>query len=642
MAKHTLDRAETAGALLADISNERFYEGLALLRTASFPKKEVLRICVAALNQAPLAERQIALRVNALMEAIAPAHGDIVSLAPLPLSLGTRNALMSGLPPHLRSVFRKGEERRSSERPEGVRLTESAPVGSGGDGPSDDETSSTRTVVILSLTQKDAARNLLSRRGYRPLTITDISRYRAEIESNADICAVLIDGSLLEPLTGDAQRELFEITAQYSSFVWIRIEGNGLKLTAFDLRQLLKRVRCQGRAVASHELSIQSGPLADSELDDLSRAGDVLQQHSRAAFLPGELSLMERRVLVAAAHEWHDRMNVDGAISVDRVETRFLQGGFKKVRVASVLVNGARRPIVAKFSSKDHLADELRRFQKYVQPIDNKIDPILAYHGDAAVLLVALVQREQQADEPAETLDETLASFRFSSWLDPSASRAELLFHAIRNAAYVLLQLNKQNAPQGESPCQIFLSNIEAAENQGLSWGIDGGTRASRAVAQQRFDRLAAAAVTHNDLHLRNILVRGTDAHLIDYESCGAGHPAVDLARLEIALFSGFVFPQASDSAHVAMQTSINDPGVTFDRFCSDFDVESQPAINKLCLRAIFATRDYALQAVGAHGGNVEDYAAAKYLLAWQALLLDGKQVSLVRSVIQSLAARYN
>lgn len=642
MTKHTLERAEAAGGLLADISNERFYEGLALLRTSSLPKNDVLRVAVVAVNQAPLAERQIALRVNALIEAIAPGHADIVSLAPLPLSLGTRNALMSGLPAHLRSAFRKGEERRSSEPPEAIRLTESGRLGNGSDGRDDDETSSTRTVVILSLTQKDAARNLLSRRGYRPLTITDISRYRSEIESNADICAVLVDGSLLQPLSGDAQRELFKITAQYSSFVWIRIEGDGLKLTAFDLRQLLKRVRCQGRAVASHELSIQSGPLADSELDDLNRAGNVLQQHSRAAFLPGELSPMERRVLVAAAYEWHDRMNVDGAISVERVETRFLQGGFKKVRVASVLVNGARRPIVAKFSSKDHLADELRRFQKYVQPIDDKIDPVLGYHGDAAVLLVALVQREHEADEPAETLDEVLTSFRFSSWSDPSTSRAELLFHAIKNAAYVLLQLNEQRAPAGERPCQIFLSNVEAAERQGVSWGIDGGTIASRRVAQQRFDRLGAAAVTHNDLHLRNILVRGTDAHLIDYESCGAGHPAVDLARLEIALFSGFLFPQASDAVHVTMQTSINDPGVTFDRFCSDFDVESQPAINKLCLRAIFAVRDYAVKAVSAHGGDVEDYAAAKYLVAWQTLLLDGKQVSLVRSVIESLAPRYN
>jgi len=627
---------------IADLSDDQFYAGIAQLREAKLPPLEALRLTMTALNEAGLPQRQLALRTTALVSAIRPNSNDILTLAELPLGIAIRTVLSTELPARLRPLFRKGVDRRlvprsnegESPAPKdgGTVLVATAFA---------EELPPSNTVVILSLAQQDMARSLLERRGYRPLLLSDRDRYLAELDSNADICGVLVDGSFLDVLGEDAQREIFQRTAQYSTFVWIRIAGAGLRLTVPEVRTLLKKERCQSRFVAAHELSIQVGSLVDSELEDLRRADDLLHQHENASFLPGELSPMERRVLVAAAHEWQERTNVNGPITVERLETRFLQGGFKTIRVASVLVNGARRPIIAKFSSKDQLVSELRRFQRYVQPIDNELDPILGYHGDAAVLLVTLVQREQHADEPAETLEDCLVDFRFKSWRTEDEPRSNLLLQSIRNAGYLLLKLNRQKAQADEVPCPIYLTNVEAAETLGITWGISGGSAASRATALVRFNRLAGAAVTHNDLHLRNLLVRGTDAHLIDYDSCGAGHPAVDLVRLEMALFSLVMFPLASDATHASMQERLSDPTVTFEAFAAEFNLSGQPLINRLCARGIFYTRDYALEAVKAHGGDAGDYLAAKYLVAWQNLLLDGRQVSMSRSTITALAPHF-
>jgi hypothetical protein len=62
------------------------------------------------------------------------------------------------------------------------------------------------------------------------------------------------------------------------------------------------------------------------------------------------------------------------------------------------------------------------------------------------------------------------------------------------------------------------------------------------------------------------------------------------------------------------------------------------PGVNKVCIGGCVAARDQALEAVRAHGGSHKDYLAAKNLVAWQNLLMEGRQTSLTRSVINALA----
>ena len=61
-------------------------------------------------------------------------------------------------------------------------------------------------------------------------------------------------------------------------------------------------------------------------------------------------------------------------------------------------------------------------------------------------------------------------------------------------------------------------------------------------------------------------------------------------------------------------------------------------SLNRICMRGCVAARDGAIAASRSHGGDASDYLAAKYLAAWQYLLVDGMQGGLARSVISALS----
>jgi hypothetical protein len=64
----------------------------------------------------------------------------------------------------------------------------------------------------------------------------------------------------------------------------------------------------------------------------------------------------------------------------------------------------------------------------------------------------------------------------------------------------------------------------------------------------------------------------------------------------------------------------------------------SPSTVNKVRIKGCITARDQALEAVKAHDGDYKDYLAAKYLVAWQNLLMPGRQTSLTRSIINALA----
>jgi hypothetical protein len=64
--------------------------------------------------------------------------------------------------------------------------------------------------------------------------------------------------------------------------------------------------------------------------------------------------------------------------------------------------------------------------------------------------------------------------------------------------------------------------------------------------------------------------------------------------------------------------------------------------VNEACARGIVAARDAAISAVQRHGGDANDYLAAKYLVAWQHIGLVGSHTGLARAMIEALAPEIN
>jgi aminoglycoside phosphotransferase (APT) family kinase protein len=164
----------------------------------------------------------------------------------------------------------------------------------------------------------------------------------------------------------------------------------------------------------------------------------------------------------------------------------------------------------------------------------------------------------------------------------------------------------------------------------------------TRETAKQKFKERERAAVSHGDVHLRNILIRGDrSAHLIDFAGSGPGHPAVDLARLEVSLFTEFLRPVRPENDYTNLQRRLSIDGASFDDLVKEFELDNGPRINKLCVHGCVAARDSALQVLREHGGGRSDYLAAKYLIAWQTMLLHGRQAILTRSIVRAITESF-
>lgn len=228
---------------------------------------------------------------------------------------------------------------------------------------------------------------------------------------------------------------------------------------------------------------------------------------------------------------------------------------------------------------------------------------------------------------------------------DATQSMAATLAKGVVSAARSLGQLNqlKPEAPAFQAFGNPVVGVFGKLESAGIDWGLEPEAKAALAKAQVRLARLATSAVVHGDVHLRNILVRADlDAHLIDYAGSGPGHPAVDLARLELALYLGVARQVDSEEHSIRLQTRLSLEGATAASLLAEFPEFHRCHVNRVCIEGCVAARNFALEAVETHGGDLGDYVAAKYLVAWQNLVMFGRQTGLCRAVIRALAPSIN
>jgi Ternary complex associated domain 9 len=268
------------------------------------------------------------------------------------------------------------------------------------------------------------------------------------------------------------------------------------------------------------------------------------------------------------------------------------------------------------------------------------------FHGDAGVILFSLVPDETNICEPAPMLEQCLKALWdeeiFHTWNDQQRLlETSNLCPGLENITRSIAQLNKERPTNGEFPC---LSNpsikyIQKMEQRQITWKFCSQAIQARDLAEQQFEQLAESAVVHGDLHLGNILVRGErDMHLIDYAGSGPGHPAIDLVRLELALYLGWFMQTEGEDRYVQFQRRLSLDIADTAKLEHFFGDSYLPAVNKVCIGGCAAARDRVLETVKAHGGSQRDYLAAKYLVAWQSLLMQGRQTSLIRSIINALA----
>lgn len=504
-------------------------------------------------------------------------------------------------------------------------------------------------VAILSRMQHQESNKVLLRSAeFEPLIWDSVEKLRAELSTSADVCACIVDGSVLRDLDEAAQRELFEFLGEYSSFLWIRIDESALRIARTEVRGIVRRVRC-ARVEPSNVVFMATPDLTAAELDDVEAANQALRAYGTASIVPGELDEDRTQLLVAAARQHALSRSLDGPVHVQVIETHLLAGGRSGALIARIRVDRDGEHIVAKIDTKEAILREARRFVTFVQRWDDALRPETFLHSRAGVILFALVGSEDDGARPADTLESRLDEL----WIaevhnlptEPSLSRwRDELVRGIGHACQALGRMNRRRPPV-EAPFaphgDPYTTPLDRLAATGVTWGFEDGEESAaeaRRRAQARLARLAGQSVIHGDLNLRNILLRGDrDAHLIDYAACGPGHPSVDLARLEVALFTTRVRQLASEARCREYQRMLTLGDETREELAAAFPELHACAMNQVALAGCERARREALEVVRAFGGDREDYIAAKYLVASQALVITGCATSMARAIVSAL-----
>ena len=637
--------ADEVVALLTAASEESFYAGLAAIDARADPLlmlEIVNRLGTASLPELRRSERLGAVlrKVNLSADALqgiaraAAVVSPVLANAVAPfLSPGARRRRLVG------RVTTQVETAPSAPSPRPLTTTPAAEAL--------DSDSCTTVIILSAAAQQDANLSLLRDSGFSPLVFDTVAKVAADLESNTDVCGCIIDRSFLVALSEEEQKQLISMLSSYSTFIWLRIDDTELKLQNDDAYDIVRRTRLQTGFVAAHHVSMQpTGIVRASELGALRRASAILREYTHAVFLPGELSDQERRLLVAAARDHGEQLRFDSTLRVEVIETRFVQGGQSQARVAIVRVNAGARAVVAKIDTKDAIRRELERFRLFIQPVDDQLQPFVCYHGSAAVMFFAFIPTEDDESIAAETLQARLHKF----WCDeifrqPTTTEYDNLCKALTNTCAALARVNRQTASQNHQALgnpDISLKYVEKLENNGIAFGLPIELRSARSRAATRFQCLATSGVIHGDLHLGNVLLRGDrSAHLIDFAASGPGHPAVDLVRLELALFTACFIPVDAEDKYVELQRAISIDGCDMNTLADRFDLMRGPLLNRLSLHGCVEARRRALEVLTDFGGDTDDYLAVKSLVAWQTLLLENRQTSLSRAVIRAIGDRF-
>lgn len=503
------------------------------------------------------------------------------------------------------------------------------------------------TVLLLSAPNvQDANKSLLHAEGYEVAVVSTLSRLIEELDDGRDVCGCIVDRSFLQDLSTAEQEQAFDTLAGFSTFLWLRVDDHFLKLAPEALRNRLRTARMTSGPVAAGQLSLQGdGTVRATELHDLGIARDTLRLHESVRFVPDNLTAEEAHLVVATTRTHNGAANPVTATPMESLRVRFIHGGRSGARTALVSADG-HPTFFIKVHDKAQVLGEIERFRTFIQPAMPGLLPQPYFHGAAALLALTLV--EGASGGVASTLEEVLIDLwdeelfaRTAEQTSKVNRRADRLKDALRATVSQLLRLNKR-AP-GSGSGLLSYANPGTKELERLDggaperWGLSADDLKARALANELLASMSSSAVVHGDLQPRNILVRGdVDPHLIDFAASGAGHPAVDLVRLELALLLAHARIHHDEDWCRSLQAELS-AGADEGSLAQGRDVFLANAINRVCLAGCVAARDGALAAVEQHGGGQRDYLAVKCLVAWQSLVMHGRQYAVARGTLRAL-----
>jgi hypothetical protein len=290
---------------------------------------ELIELCIdvaAALEAALLTDSEKSRRYSVFLSRTRMNRVQLTALAKAwsITSIALSNTLASALPPEVRPLlFGRLGTRRLSTHVEEAPLAQ-AQVSSG----LSNWRGTFAGVLLLATDDQSANLDLLRREHMAPIRLRSVQEFEAHTQTDPDICACVVDSSFTKYLPKNEQANLFEMIAELSSFISIRIHDAALLVTNAELREIFSHRQANPRAPEFGQLTIRDDShLKAAEVEDFRSAQRVLQAHSRGVFVPGELDEIELCTLMAAVQRYSASKMLGGAFSLSSLRTKFIPAG---------------------------------------------------------------------------------------------------------------------------------------------------------------------------------------------------------------------------------------------------------------------------------------------------------------------------
>jgi hypothetical protein len=503
-------------------------------------------------------------------------------------------------------------------------------------------------VVVLGTTDQDATVNLLRESNFSPLVIRTPADLDQLLQGDLDICGFIVDGSFWAKLDAPGQRAVVGTIAKYSSFPWLRIDTTNLHLNEPEVANLVRAATADHQQVVVNRLQLQPGnQLKRSQMAWLDASRDSLTPDSTYGIAPGEIDVDELRLLQCALRAaLSPRISSVSQIQISPVRASFLSGGRTSAKVAKILFGSTLQPVVAKVDSKELVLQEAARFNCFIRPWDENLDPKVFVHGKNGVIVFGLVADRVHPDGAAPMLEKRLEQlwsqdlWRSFAAQESAEQLRDTMSVGLGSAVEKLGRLNRRHDTSSQFPnyASPDLTGVKHLEAKGRSWGFNELFLSARDLAEAQFKLLASHAVVHGDIHVRNVLLRDDrEAFFIDYASAGPGHPCTDLIRLDLSTFFSGFRPLADERQLAELQCDLSVHGFEKDALARKYpDLLSFPS-NALYSDCAIRCRKEALDVLAQHHGALADYLASKYLFAWTSLQIASLPAALCRAVIEGI-----
>lgn len=499
-------------------------------------------------------------------------------------------------------------------------------------------------LLVGTAQEQESNHRHLERDGFRPRRASSLDEFFKLLTT--DVVGVLV-GRTWWALLPHAQHAAFvQELFQYSSFTWLKIDAYGCHVAA-SLFALNRDLRY--REPAAIEVAIgDSSVINEIDVESLRNASQLIDNPTGIRLCPADIDPNQAKLLIAGISHHVKARHYPPTIRFEEIDTSTLQGGRSQTLIVSAQPDDGGLPYIAKLGDIPLLREEMRRFQCFIAPWDNLLNPRFHYHGKQGLIIFGLVGAADSPLQPAPTLEDTLrqALLMESGGVSLGVPSETDLRAFLQRTISKTESLNARqcNDKTFKSLAWIDTQSLDATLVSGVTWSLPplrSGHRPLelRQAAVNILQKAAGLATIHGDMHLRNVLVRdGREPFLIDYAYSGPGHPCFDLVRLESALLFT-IFRMTEDEATIrALLLALHDDGATLQSACTIFPALCSSIGNRLAIQVTIDSHQACQRLLSQYGLAKSEYYAMKLVIGCQSLAMPHLQAGIVRPAILAAA----